>query len=116
MDRTGDGSLIATDETLTAIGLVSRLEHALDHFDAELAEHRRSVVENTRRVADYEPRVGGAFPLAGELAVKLAAMAELEESLAQTAEQDEDDMDDGSINGLGAPAAERVLRRGGGGG
>ncbi len=96
LDRTGEDSEIAVPPDLTALGLVSRLEHALDHFEAELAEQRRCVVDNTRRVADYGARSGaGGFPLAGELAAKLAEMAELEDSLAQTAERAEeaDDLD-----------------------
>jgi len=94
LDRTGEGTEIAFSADLTALGLVSRLEHAIDHFDAELAEHRRSVIENTRRVADYEPRLGGGFALAGELAMKIAEMAALEDSLAQTAERADAGADD----------------------
>ncbi len=94
LDRTGEESEIPFSADLTALGLVSRLEHALDHFDAELAEHRRSIVENTRRMADYEPRVGGGFALAAELAGKIAEMAALEDSLAATAEQADADADD----------------------
>jgi N12 class adenine-specific DNA methylase/adenine-specific DNA methylase len=87
LDRTGQESEIPFSADLTALGLISRLEHALDHFDAELAEHHRSVVENTRRVSDYEPRLGGIFVLSGELALKMADMAALEDSLAQTKEE-----------------------------
>ena len=95
LDRTGESSDIPFDAGLTALGLVSRLEHALDHFEAELAEHRRSVVENTRRMADYGMRSGsGGFPLAGELATKLAEIEALEDSLAKTAEQAEADADE----------------------
>jgi len=94
LDRTGEETEIPFSAELTALGLISRLEHALDHFDAELAEHRRSVVENTQRVADYEPRVGGGFALAAELASKVAEMAALEDSLAATAEQADADADD----------------------
>jgi hypothetical protein len=89
LDRTGPESEIPFSADLTALGLISRLEHALDHFDAELAEHRRSVVENTRRVVDYEPRLGGVFVLAGELALKMADIVALEDSLAQTKEEAE---------------------------
>ena len=92
--RTGESTDIPFTADLTALGLVSRLEHAIDHFDAELAEHRRSIVENTRRIADYEPRLGGGFALAGELALKVAEMADLEASLAQTAEQDDASAED----------------------
>ena len=94
LDRTGEGTEIAFPADLTALGLISRLEHALDHFEAELAEHRRTIVENNRRIADYEPRVGGVFALTGELASKMADLAALEESLAATAEQADADADD----------------------
>ncbi len=94
LDRTGEGTDIPFTADLTALGLIARLEHAIDHFDAELAEHRRSIVENTRRIADYEPRLGGGFALAGELALKIAEMADLEASLAQTDEQNDADADD----------------------
>jgi hypothetical protein len=72
----------------------SRPEHAIDRFDAEVAEERRAVVENTRRIADYQPRLGGGFTLAGELASKLAELSELEASVAATAEQTEAEADD----------------------
>ena len=94
--REGQGSEIAFDAELTALGLVSRLEHALDRFDAELAEHRRSIVENTRRLADYGTRVNGPFPLAADLASKVRELEDLETALASsTAEADAelDDMD-----------------------
>jgi len=94
LDRTGEATEIAFSADLTALGLISRIEHALDHFEAELAEHRRSIIENTRRIADYEPRVGGEFALAGELTGKLADLAELDASLAATAEQADADADD----------------------
>jgi len=94
LDRTGEATEIAFSADLTALGLISRLEHALDHFEAELAEHRRSIIENTRRIADYEPRIGGGFALAGELTGKLADLVELEASLAATAEQADADADD----------------------
>ncbi|MEO8713504.1 MAG: lactate dehydrogenase, partial [Acetobacteraceae bacterium] len=52
MERAGEPVRFFAD--LTALGLISRLEHALDHFEAELAQHRRSLVENRRRLADYQ--------------------------------------------------------------
>ncbi len=93
LDRTGEESEIAFSPDLTALGLVSRLEHALDHFEAELAEHRRAIGDNTRRIADYEPRIGGSFALAAELSAKVADLAELEVSLAATAAQAQSDED-----------------------
>jgi N12 class adenine-specific DNA methylase len=94
LDRAGEASEIPFSVDLTALGLISRLEHALDRFEAELAEAHRTIIENTRRVADYQPRLGGGFALAGELAGKLADLAALEASLAATEEQTEADADD----------------------
>ena len=56
--------------------------------------HRRAIIENTSRIVDYAPRLGGAFALAAELAAKLTDLAELEGSLAATAEQADADADD----------------------
>ena len=84
LDRTGEASEIEFSVELTALGLISRLEHALEHFDAELAQHRRLLVENQRRVADYAPRLGTAFALQAELEAKAAELAALEADLAQT--------------------------------
>jgi hypothetical protein len=94
INRTGTESEIAFSVELTALGLVSRLEHVIDRFDADLVEERRTIVENTRRIADYQPRLGHGFTLAGELAGKLAELSELEASLAATAEQTEAEADD----------------------
>ena len=94
LDRTGEDSELTFSIELTAPGLISRLEHALDHFEAELAEQRRAVIENTRRIADYEPQLGGAFALAAELAAKQADLAALKVSLAATAEQADAEADD----------------------
>ena len=91
LERTGGGQGIGVPPDLTALGMVSRLEHALDRFDAELAEARRSLIEHGRRLTDYEPRVGGAFALAGELAARQAELAALEESLAATAKDEAGD-------------------------
>ena len=91
LERVGGAQGIGVPPELTALGMVSRLEHALDRFDAELAEARRSLVEHGRRLTDYEPRVGGAFALAGELAARQAELAALEEGLAATAKDEAGD-------------------------
>ena len=86
LDRTGEAGEIEFSVELTALGLVSRLEHALDHFDAELAQHRRSLAENRVRMADYTPRLGMPFPLQAELHGKHADLVALEDSLAATSQ------------------------------
>ena len=51
-------------------------------MEAELEEHRRRVADAKARLAGYEPRLGEAFPLQGELDAKLAQIAEIEADLA----------------------------------
>jgi hypothetical protein len=53
-------------------------------MDAELEEHRRRVIDVQVRLAGYEPRLGGAFLLQGELDGKLARLADIEADLAGT--------------------------------
>jgi len=84
LERSGEASEIEFSVDLTALGLVSRLEHALEHFDAELTQHRRVLVESHKRVADYTPRIGMPFALQAELEGKAQELALLEASLAQT--------------------------------
>ena len=45
-------------------------------MEAELEEQRRRVADAKARLAGYEPRLGEAFPLQGELDAKLAQLAE----------------------------------------
>jgi len=99
LERTDGSAAVQFSAELTALGLVSRLEHALDRFEAELAQHRRSLIENRRRLADYQPRIGLAFDLQGELDAKLADLAALEDSLAKTS-ADEGDAADTSLDDL----------------
>jgi chromosome segregation ATPase len=84
LQRTDHAQAIAVDDDLTALGLIARLEHVLDHFDAEIAEHARRRADADSRLAGYEPRLGEAFQLQGELDEKLARIAELEADLAAT--------------------------------
>ena len=95
LERAGGSDPVRLSDDLTALGIVSRLEHALDHFEAELAQHRRDLVESRRRLADYQPRLGLAFALQGELDAKEAALRALEESLAASTKADAapDDVD-----------------------
>ena len=64
------------------MGLVARLEHALERFEAERDEQIRREHDATARLAGYEVRLGEPFPLQGELDDKLAKMAQLEADLA----------------------------------
>ena len=57
------------------------------------------MIENRRRLADYQPRIGLAFDLQGELDAKLAELAALEDSLAKTS-ADEGDAADTNLDDL----------------
>ena len=84
LERTGFGQVIDVEPDLTPLGLVARLEHALDHFESDLGDQSRRAADAARRLAGYEPRLGEAFPLEGELDEKLDQMAALEADLAGT--------------------------------
>ena len=84
--RAAKSEPIACDTNVTPLGLVSRLELALGRFDVELAEERRTVAEVPNWLPGFKSRLGDAFPHEAELAEKRAQMAELEASLAATAE------------------------------
>ncbi len=84
LERTGFPQPIEMDGETTAAGVIARLEHALDRMDGELADHRRRAADAKVRLAGYEPRLGEAFPLQGELDDKLMLLAEIEADLANT--------------------------------
>jgi hypothetical protein len=84
LDRTDFPQSIGLDGDTTAIGLIARLEHALDRMETDLEEQRRRVADAKARLAGYELRLGETFPLQGELDAKLARLAEIEADLAAT--------------------------------
>ena len=91
LQRADNEQRIDIEDDLTALGLIARLEHALDRFEADLEEQTRRQADATARLADYTPRLGEAFPLQGELDEKLARLVELEADLATTASAPADD-------------------------
>jgi hypothetical protein len=84
LERTDFPQSIGIDGETTAVGIIARLEHALDRMDTELEEQRRRVTDAKARLAGYEPRLGEMFALQGELDAKLAQLAEIEADLAGT--------------------------------
>ena len=84
LERTDFPQSIDIDGETTAIGIIARLAHVLDRMETELEEHRRRVTDAKVRLAGYEPRLGEAFPLQGELDGKLSQLAEIEADLAST--------------------------------
>ena len=67
--------------TVTPLGAISRLEHALDGFDEEQRQYRRRFDEAGRRLNSYQSRLGGAFQFAEELGAKRTQLREIEEEL-----------------------------------
>ena len=84
LERTDFMQPIGVDDETTQIGIIARLEHALDRMDAELEEHRRRGIDAKVRLAGYAPRLDEAFPLQGELDDRLAQLAGIEAELANT--------------------------------
>jgi hypothetical protein len=82
--RTDDAQPIEIEDDLTTLGLISRLEYVLDHFEVEIEQHEHRRADAASRLAGYEARLGEAFQLQGELDDKLAQMAALEADLAAT--------------------------------
>ena len=78
LERTDFSQPIDMDGETTVAGIIARLEHALDRMDGELEDHRRRAAGAKVRLAGYEPRLGEAFPLQGELDGKLAQLVAIE--------------------------------------
>jgi hypothetical protein len=84
LERTDFPQSIDIDGDTMPAGLIARLEHALDRMDADLEEQRRRITDAKARLSGYEPRLGEAFPLQGELDAKLAQLVDIEADLAGT--------------------------------
>ncbi|MGE8106857.1 lactate dehydrogenase [Allorhizobium sp. NPDC080224] len=88
LQRTGADYEIELAMTVTPLGAVSRLEHALGGFEEERERYRQRLAEYQRRLVSYQPRQGGTFAFADELAEKRRKLREVEEALAQSARDD----------------------------
>jgi hypothetical protein len=75
---------ITVEPDLTALGLISRLEHILERFELDLQEQQRLGLDAARRLAAYEARLGEAFPLQAELDAKRAELRCIEAELADS--------------------------------
>jgi hypothetical protein len=84
--RTGAENEIDLSITVTPLGAVSRLEHALDDFDGERERFRQRLADARRRLVTYQSREGGDFAFAGELADKRRQLADIEVALASDIE------------------------------
>jgi len=84
LDRTGHEQEVKTEDELTPMGLVTRLEYLLDRFEVDLAGHKRRIAEAEAREATYGQRVGEAFSYEAELDAKQAELDAVEADLAAT--------------------------------
>ncbi|QTG17292.1 DEAD/DEAH box helicase family protein (plasmid) [Agrobacterium tumefaciens] len=82
LQRTGADYDIDLDVTVTPLGAISRLEHALDGFEQERERYRQRLEEYRRRLTSYQSRQGGAFSFADELTEKRRQLKEIEANLA----------------------------------
>ncbi|UPK40836.1 N-6 DNA methylase (plasmid) [Bradyrhizobium sp. 186] len=84
--RTGAEYEIELPVTVTPIGAIARIEHALAEFEGERERYRQRLADARRRLASYESRDGGDFAFATELAEKRRQLAEVEKALAEDSE------------------------------
>ena len=75
---------VRCETDLTPLGLISRLEHALTRFEANLAEMRGVIAQAETWAPSLRSRLGVRFSLQGELDDKLAELAAINASLAAT--------------------------------
>ena len=66
----------------TPLGVIARLESALDRFENDQREQEERHAAARNRLADYEPRIGEAFEFEAELLAKRAEHDRIEVDLA----------------------------------
>jgi len=82
LQRTGADYEIDLAITVTPLGAISRLEHALEGFDDEQRQYRRRLEEAERRLVSYRSRDGGAFAFADDLKESRMKLRAIEAQLA----------------------------------
>jgi N12 class adenine-specific DNA methylase/adenine-specific DNA methylase len=80
--RSGAEHEIDLPVTVTPLGAVSRLEHALGDFECERQRYRHRLPEAQRRLAAYRSREAGEFTFSEELAEKRRQLVEIATALA----------------------------------
>lgn len=88
LERTGADYEIDLSVTVTPLGAISRLEHALTGFEEEKLQYGRRLEDARRQLNSYRSRDGGTFAFASDLIEKREALKVLEESLASDATAD----------------------------
>lgn len=84
--RTGAGAEIELPVTVTPLGAISRLEHALDDLEGERERYHQRLADTRRRLTSYQAREDGDFAFAAELREKRRRLAEVEKALASDVE------------------------------
>ncbi|WP_374818590.1 lactate dehydrogenase [Brucella grignonensis] len=93
--RTGADTEIELAMTVTPLGAISRLEHALDDFEGERERYRQRLADARRRLVSYQSRDDGAdFAFAGELADKRRQLGEVEAALSADVETSAEPLQD----------------------
>ncbi|MCV3768158.1 DEAD/DEAH box helicase family protein [Rhizobium sp. TRM95796] len=82
LQRTGADYEIDLAITVTPLGSISRLEHALGGFDEEQRQYRRRLEDAERRLVSYRSRDGGTFAFADDLKEKRLRLRAIEVELA----------------------------------
>lgn len=83
LQRTGADYEVDLAITVTPLGAISRLEHALEGFDDEQRQYRRRLEDAERRLVSYRSRDGGAFAFADDLKEKRLRLRAIEAQLAE---------------------------------
>jgi N12 class adenine-specific DNA methylase/adenine-specific DNA methylase len=87
--RTGWNEIVETDSELSPLGLISRLEHQLTRFEAELKENTATIAQAETWIPSLQPRLGVSFAFQDELDDKRAELDTINQSLAATKAEDE---------------------------
>nr|BAB16212.1 riorf93 [Rhizobium rhizogenes] len=90
LQRTGADYEIDLAVTVTPLGAISRLEHALGGFEEERERYRHRLDEARRRLVSYRSREGGTFAFADELAEKRRQLRDVDDALAAASVQNDD--------------------------
>ena len=80
--RTGAEFEIELPVTVTPLGAIARLEHALSNLKGEQETYRHRLADARKRFDTYGARVGEAFAFDAELGLKRAELAKIEVDLA----------------------------------
>ncbi|WOS67294.1 DEAD/DEAH box helicase family protein [Sinorhizobium fredii] len=88
LQRTGADYEIDLPVTVTPLGAISRLEHALEGFGEEQERYRHRLHDAHRRLASYRSRKGGLFAFSEELAEKRRQLRDVDEALAAVAREE----------------------------